>query len=161
MVSYQHSFNPHVGINEDCKYLIATLIYSNMPNGHILVDSLSIRRRNPMRKVRRNYVDFERWIQVEIMTSIRRGNFDVDLTFKIEEISMSSPRGFFDIVSTLNQHNFCTRCLHCIFLTFSALGTYSKLYLVSRCDFNNNDAITDIGTIGTISFGNFCNIANK
>ena len=27
--------------------------------------------------------------------------------------------------------------------------------VVNRCNFNNNDLITDIGTIGTISFGNF------
>ena len=71
-------------------------------NGHILVDSPSIRRRNSAWKVRRNYIDFERWIHVEIMTSIRRGNFDVDSTFKIDEISMSSPCGVFDVVSTSN-----------------------------------------------------------
>ena len=29
---------------------------------------------------------------MEIMTAIRRGNFDVDLTFMIDEISMSSAR---------------------------------------------------------------------
>ena len=47
------------------------------PNGHILIDSPSIRRRNSTWKVRRNYIDFERRIHVEIMTSIRRGNVDV------------------------------------------------------------------------------------
>ena len=70
---------------------------------------------------------------VEI-TSILKGEstwklwhrFDVDSTFKIDEISMSSPRGFFYVVSTSNRRNFCTRCFH--FLTFSALGTYSKLF---------------------------------
>ena len=96
------------------------------PNGHIFVDSPSIRRRNSTWKVRGNYIDFERRIHVEIMTSIRRGYFDVDSTFKIDEISMSSPRGFFYVVSTSNRRNFCTRCFH--FLTFSALGTYSKLF---------------------------------
>ena len=95
------------------------------PNGHIFVDSPSIRRRNSTWKVRENYIDFERRIHVEIMTSIRRGYFDVDPTFKIDEISMSSPRGFLYVVSTSNRCNFCTRCFH--FLTFSALGTYSKL----------------------------------
>ena len=85
-----------------------------LPNGHILVDSPSIRRRNSTWKVRRNYIDFERRIHVEIMTSIRRGNFDVDLTFKIDEISMSSLRGFFYVVSTSNRRNFCTRCFHSI-----------------------------------------------
>ena len=45
---------------------------------------------------------FERRIHVEIMTSIRRGNFDLDSTFKIDEITLSFPRGYFDIVSTSN-----------------------------------------------------------
>ena len=31
---------------------------------------------------------------MEIMISIRRGNFDVDLTFKIDEVLMISPCGF-------------------------------------------------------------------
>ena len=96
------------------------------PNGHIFVDSPSIRRRNSTWDVRGNYIDFERRIHVEIMTSIRCGYFDVDSTFKIEEISMSSPCGFFYVVSMSNRSNFCTRCFH--FLTFSALGTYSKLF---------------------------------
>ena len=97
-----------------------------IPNGHIFVDSPSIRRRNSTWKVRGNYIDFERRIHVELMTSIRRGYFNVDSTFKIDEISMSSPGGFFFVVSTSNRRNFCTRCFH--FLTFSALGTYSKLF---------------------------------
>ena len=96
------------------------------PNGHIFVDSPSILRRNSTWKVRENYIDFERRIHVEIMTSIRRGYFDVDSTFKIDEISMSSPRGFFYVISTSNRRNSCTRCFH--FLTFSALGIYSKLF---------------------------------
>ena len=96
------------------------------PNGYISVDLPSIRRRNSTWKVRENYIDFERRIHVEIMTSIRRGYFDVDSTFKIEEISMSSPRGFFYVVLMSNRSNFCTRFFH--FLTFSALGTYSKLF---------------------------------
>ena len=44
----------------------------------------------------------------------RRGYFDVDSTFKIDEISMTSPRGFFYVVSMSNRHNFCTRCFHFI-----------------------------------------------
>ena len=64
-------------------------------NGNTFVDSPSIRRQNSTWKVRGNYVYLERRIHVEIMTSIRRGNFDVDPTFKIDEILMSSPRGFF------------------------------------------------------------------
>ena len=136
----------------------------HQPNGHIPIDSPSIRRRNSTWKVRRNYIDFERWIHVEIMTSIWRGNSDVDSTFKIDEISMCSQRGFFDVVSISNRRNFCTGCFHCIiskhFLLWEPILSYSGLVL-SRCDFNNIDVITNIGTIGTISFGSFCNNATK
>ena len=83
-------------------------------NGHIFVDSSSIRRRNSAWKVRGNDIDFERRIHVETMTSTRRGYFDVDSTFKIYKISMSSPRGFFYVVSTSNRRNFCTHCFHSI-----------------------------------------------
>ena len=107
------------------QHFLTNSIWS-VPNGHIFVDSPSIRRRNSTWKIRGNYIDFERRIHVEIMTSIRRGYFDVDSTFKIDEISMSSPRGFFYVVSASNRRNFCTRCFH--FITFSALGTYSKLF---------------------------------
>ena len=140
------------------------------PNGHIFIDSPSIRRRNSTWKVRGNYIDFERRIHVEIMTSIRRGNFDVDSTFKIDKISMGFPRGFFYVVSTLNRCNFFTRCFHyiiplyhCIivhFLLWEPILSYSGIVL-SPCNFNNIDVITDIGTIGTISCGNICNNANK
>ena len=75
----------------------------DQPNGHIFVNSPAIRRRNSTWNVRGNYIDFERRIQVEIMTSIRCGYFNVDSTFKIDEISMSSPRGFFYVVSTSND----------------------------------------------------------
>ena len=44
----------------------------HIPNGHIFVDSPSIRRRNSTWKVRRDFIDFERQIHVEIMTLIRR-----------------------------------------------------------------------------------------
>ena len=30
MISYLYSFNPCVGINENCKYFIAALIYNNI-----------------------------------------------------------------------------------------------------------------------------------
>ena len=83
-------------------FLICILDTYLLPNGHIFVNSQSIRRRNSTWKVRGNYIDFERRIHVEIMTSIRRGYFDVDSTFKIDEILMSSPRGFLYVVSTLN-----------------------------------------------------------
>ena len=98
------------------------------------------------------------------MTSIRRESFDVDSTFKIGEISMSSPRGFFYVVSTSIRRNFCTRYFHCFisyqFLLWEPILSYSNIVL-GRCNFNNIDVITDIGTIGTISFEKFCNDANK
>ena len=127
------------------------------PNGHIFVDSPSIRRRNSTWKVHGNYINFEGWIHVEIMTSIRRGYFDVDSTFKIDKISMSSLGGFFFVVSTLNRRNVCTRCFHSIifyhFLLWEPILNYSGIML-SRCNFNDIDVIIDFGTIGTISFGN-------
>ena len=79
--------------------------------------SSSIRHRFDVEIPRGKFVemtDFERWIHVEIMTSIRSGNFDMDSTFKLDEISMSSPRGFFDVVSKSNRRNFCNRWIHCI-----------------------------------------------
>ena len=93
-----------------------TLNLSNnqLPNGDIFVDSPSTRRRNSTWKVRGNDMGFERRIHVEIMTSTRRGYFLVDSTFKIDEISMSFPRGFFYVVSTLNRRNVCTRRFHSI-----------------------------------------------
>ena len=131
----------------------------NRRNGYNPIDtSSSIRRRNSTWKVRRNYIDFERRIHVEIMPSIRRGNFDVDSTFKIDEMSMSSPSRFFYVISTSNRRNFCTHCFHCIIslhiLLWEPILSYSGIVL-SRCDFNNIDVITDIGTIGTNSLGIF------
>ena len=95
---------------------------------------------------------------MEIKTSTRRGSLNVDSTFKIDEISMSSPRGVFDVVLTSNRRNFCTHCFFCIifccFLHREFILSYSGIVQI-RCDFNNIDVIIDIGTIGTISFGNF------
>ena len=62
----------------------------------------------------RNYIHFDRRIYVEIMTSVRRGYLDVDSTFKIDEMLMSSLRGFFYVILTSNRRNFCTRCFHSI-----------------------------------------------
>ena len=58
---------------------------SLLPYGYILIDSPLIRRRNATWKVRRDFIDFERRIHVEIMTSIPRGNFDLDSAFKIDK----------------------------------------------------------------------------
>ena len=58
-------------------------IYNDKTSLYLLcyiVDSPSIRHRNSTWKVRQNYIDFERQIHVEIVTSIRRGNIDVDST---------------------------------------------------------------------------------
>ena len=64
---------------------------------------------------RRNYIDFERRIYVEIMTSVRRGYFDVHSTFKIDEISVSFLRGFFYVVSTFIESQFAYCSLIWIF----------------------------------------------
>ena len=83
--------------------------FVDFESGTILVNLPSIRRRNSTGKIRRNYINFEKRIHVEIITAIRRGNFDVDSTFKIDEISMSSPYGFFYVVSILSFSNiFCS-----------------------------------------------------
>ena len=128
-----------------------------LPNGHIFVDSPSIRHSNSTWKVRGNYIGFERRIHVEIMKSIRSVYFDVDSTLYIEEISMNSPRRFFYVVSTPNRRNFYTRCFHSIyfvkFLLCVPILSYCGI-MVSRCNFNNIDVIIGFGTIGTISFGN-------
>ena len=93
------------------KYFITAWINAEqLPNGHILVDSQSIRSRNSMWKVRRNYIDFERRIHVEIMTSIRRGNFDVNSISKSTKYRWALHVDF----STSNRRNFCTGCFHCI-----------------------------------------------
>ena len=104
-----------------CTFPIIQTNMGSNPNGHIYVDSPSIRRPNSTRKVRENYIDFEKRIHVEIMTLILRGYFDVDTTFKIDEILMSSPRGFFYVVSMSNRRNFCACCFHSIIFCFGNL----------------------------------------
>ena len=63
----------------------------------------SIRLRNDIEKstwkTHRYFVGFENRIHVEYFTSNRCHNFNVDLTFKIDEISTNFPRG----VSALNR----------------------------------------------------------
>ena len=71
----------------------------SIPNGHIFVDSPSIWRRNSTWKVRGNYIDFERRIHVEIMTSIRRG-FDFQNRRNIDEFSTWILLYRFDVKST-------------------------------------------------------------
>ena len=74
-------------------------LVKRQPNGHIFVDSPSIRHRNSTWKVRGNYIDFERRIHVEIMTSIRRG-FDFQNRRNIDEFSTWIFLCRFDVKST-------------------------------------------------------------
>ena len=60
--------------------------------------SFSNRSRYSTQKIRRYYIDFGMEIHVEIMTSIQCWNFNVDLTFKINKISMRSSGGFFYVL---------------------------------------------------------------
>lgn len=75
------------------------------PNGYVFVNSPWIQDRNSTAKVLQYFIDYEKLIQVEKMTSIRHEYVEVDLTFKIVEISMSSPRGFFNVILMWNRHN--------------------------------------------------------
>ena len=77
--------------------------------------SSSIRHRFDVEIPRGKFVemtDFERRIHVEIMTSIRRGNFDMDSTFKLDEISMSSPRRI-DVTSVIAESIVLFRNIFC------------------------------------------------
>ena len=92
----------------------------------------------------------------EIMISIRRKNFDLDSAFKINKIWTSFPHGFFYVVLTLNQRNFCSHCFYSIiskhFLLWEPILNKSGW---QWCNFNDIDVIADIGTIENRSFGNF------
>ena len=112
-VSFKNSFLPYA-IKEWNKLDPEIRNAETYHNGHIFVDSPSIQRGNSTWKVCENYINFERRIHVEIMILIRRGSFDVDSTFKIDKILMSSPRGFFYVVSTSNRRNFCSPCFYSI-----------------------------------------------
>ena len=96
-----------------------------IPNGHIFVDSQSIQRRNSTWEVGRDFIDFEKRIHVEIMTSIWRGNLNVDSTFKVDEKLMSFPRGFFYVVWMSNRRN----CFNAVsFLSFSNIFCCGSLF---------------------------------
>ena len=76
---------------------------------------------------RRLAIDSMRKFHVGVRISIRWGKCEVDSTFKIDEISMSSP-GWFFCLSNVES----TQLLYSLFplhnsVTFSALRTYSKL----------------------------------
>ena len=59
-------------------------------------------------KVRRDFIEYERRIYMEVMTSIWRGNFYVDSTLKIDKMSMSSPHVFYYVDSMSNWRNWFT-----------------------------------------------------
>ena len=95
---------------------------ASLPNGHIVIDLPSTQRRTSTWKIRRDFIDFEKRIHLEIMASIRRGNFKVDSTFKIDETPMSSPHGFFYAILMLHRGN----CFTCCFL--SIIFKHSQLW---------------------------------
>ena len=76
------------------------------PNGHTFVEPPSIWHQNSTSKACKYFKDCEKLIQVELMVLIRRGQLDIHLTFKVNEIFVSPPGGLFDFVSMSNRHNF-------------------------------------------------------
>ena len=81
--------------------------------------SLSIRHHFNVEIPRGKFVEISSILKGVIMTSIQPGDFNVDSTFKIDEISMSFPRGFFYVVSMSNRRNCFTTCfLSIIFENF-------------------------------------------
>ena len=116
----------------------AAVLWSTRSNPPIPMDtSLSIRHRFNVNIPRGKFVvisliligesTWNLWhrFDVEILTWIRR-------PLKLTKYRW---RGFFYVVSTSNRRNFCMHCFH--FLTFSALGTCSKLIMLSRCNFSD------------------------
>ena len=109
-------------------------------------------------------------------TSILKGestwNFDIDSMWKfrrgfnfqnrhnIDEFATWIFLCRFDVESTEPLCSLFPLYISQHFLLWEPILCYSGIVL-SRCNFNNIDVITDFGTIGTISFGNFCNNANK
>ena len=76
----------------------------------------------------------------------------MDSTFKIEEISMSFPSGYFYAVSMSNRCNCFTRSFLSIIF---ALGTYSQVtWYSAESMYSDIEVITGVGTIETIFFGN-------
>ena len=91
--------------------------------------SSSIRRRNSTWNVFVNYIDFERQIYLEIMTSIQCGNFDVDSTFRIDKISMSAPSEFLYVASMSNRRRIdVTSVLAVSILSFSNIFCSENLF---------------------------------
>ena len=89
-----------------------SLMYSNNP----MDTSSLIIHRFDVEIARGKFEEITSILKGELMLStlIQCGYLDMDSTFKINKISMSSPRGFFYIVSTSNWPNFCTGCFHSI-----------------------------------------------
>ena len=68
-------------------------------NENIFVGSPSTRHRNSTSKVMsyiacRYFIDYKRRIHIKKLTLIRRGQLDIDSTFKIDKTSISFPRFF-------------------------------------------------------------------
>ena len=128
------------------------VIIQTHPNGHISIDTPSIRSRNSTWKVRRNYINSEGRIHVEIITSIRRG-FDFQSRGYIDQISTWIFPCCFDVKSMQLLYLLFHSIIFQHFLLWEPILNYSGIIL-SHCNFNDIDVITDFGTIGTISFGN-------
>ena len=79
--------------------------YRNSP----MDTSLLIRHWFDAEILRGNFVDISSILKGEstwkLWHRFEAENFNVDSTFKIDEISMIFPRGFFFVVSTSNRHN--------------------------------------------------------
>ena len=89
---------------------LGLLVLPELPNGYTFVDSPLNRGQNSPRRVCRDFIDFKRRIHVEIITLIRRGNFNMDSTLRIDKILMSFSHQFFYVVSMSNRRNCFTIC---------------------------------------------------
>ena len=97
------------------------------------------------------------------------GNYNIDSTWKFRRgFDFKNRRNIAEISTWIFLCRFeveSTKLLYSLFpffhfLSFSALKTYSKLIwlnltVLTQSNFNDIDIITDIGTTGTTSFGNF------
>ena len=103
--------------NEIVRWQPASLPKKLFPNGHIFVDAPSVRRRNSTWKVCENYIDFERQIHVEIMTSF---GVEISTWIRLCELSLSysgimlTQWKFNDIdvithIGTISFENFATK----------------------------------------------------
>ena len=106
-------------------FLFISLCNWNILNGHIFVDSPSIRCRNSTWKLRGNYINFERE-----STSKLWHRFDVDISTWIRLSKSTKYRWvlYVDFSMSFQRQIDVTSVLAVSILSFSALGTYSKLF---------------------------------